>query len=97
MINKKRLKRIVKEELLREAGTIGDQWKRDIAVDQTRRGFKPSPTGTPASANARSEFDQILLDPDISMGDKGWLRMLGKMAGEKMAIKVFRKQQEEQK
>ena len=42
-----------------------------------------------------SEFDALLADPDIPLGDKSWVRMLARVSSEKTAVSVYRKKQSE--
>jgi len=59
-ITKQRLARIIKEELT--ANPAGAAMKADIASDQSRRGFKASPTGTPAPAALDAADASALVD-----------------------------------
>jgi hypothetical protein len=91
-IAKSRLKRIIKEEIqaMRENDDLDKRGTfpyvaSEVSFDTDKAGTFP----------AVSEFDALLLDPDIPLGDKSWLRMLARVSSEKMAVSVYRQKQSE--
>jgi hypothetical protein len=83
-ITKRLLRRIIKEEL---CSTLIEGLPEDIAADQARRGFKPSPTGTPSAnqydPNGDPEDEYIKLIKTLGPRSfvQGLIRALGDMSG----------------
>ena len=48
-----------------------------------------------ANETSGTEFEDLLRDRDIPLGDKEWIRMLASVAGERMAVVVYKKKQAE--
>ena len=91
-IVKSRLKQIIKEEVQ------AMQENNDF----DKRGTFPAPASAASFATDKagtfpgvSEFDALLADPDIPLGDKSWLRMLARVSSEKTAVSVYRQKQSE--